>query len=92
MRHLFFAACFFEAGLLLIILPWTVLWDRNYLLSAIPWVHELARNAYVRGAVSGLGLVNVGIGIAEIAALVAERFGPPRERQPEFSPRSDARG
>jgi hypothetical protein len=34
----------------------------------------------------------VGIGIAEIAALVAERFGPPRERQPEFSPRSDARG
>ena len=29
MRHLFFAACFFEAGLLLIVLPWTVLWDRN---------------------------------------------------------------
>ena len=72
MRHLFFAACFFEAGLLLIILPWTVLWDRNYLLSALPWIHELAQSPYVRGAVSGLGLVNVGIGVAEIAALVAE--------------------
>ena len=92
MRHLFFAACFFEAGLLLIILPWTVLWDRNYLLSAIPWVHELVQNPYVRGAVSGLGLVNVGIGVAEIAALVADRFGPPSEGQPELSPRSDARG
>ena len=92
MRHLFFAACFFEAGLLLIILPWTVLWDRNYLLAAVPWVHELVQNPYVRGAVSGLGLVNVGLGVAEIAALVAERFGPPREGQPEFSPRSDARG
>jgi len=46
----------------------------------------------VRGAVSGLGLVNVGIGVAEIAALVAERFGPPSQGQPELSPRSDARG
>ena len=92
MRHLFFAACFFEAGLLLIILPWTTLWDRNYLMAALPWVHELAQSAYLRGAVSGLGLVNVGIGVAEIAALVAERFGPPPQGQPELSPRSDARG
>jgi hypothetical protein len=92
MRHLFFAACFFEAGLLLIILPWTVLWDRNYLLAAVPWVHEIVQNPYVRGAVSGLGIVNLGIGVAEIAALVAERFGAPPEGQPGFSPRSDARG
>jgi hypothetical protein len=92
MRHLFFAACFFEAGLLLIVLPWTVLWDRNYLLAAIPWVHELAQSPYVRGAVSGLGLVNIGIGVSEIATLVAERFGSPPERQPELSPRSNPRG
>jgi hypothetical protein len=92
MRHLFFAACFFEAGLLLIILPWTMLWDRNYLLAAIPWVHALVQNPYVRGAVSGLGVVNVGIGVAEIATLLAARFGPPPESQPELSPRSDARG
>jgi hypothetical protein len=26
---LFYAACFFEAGLLLIILPWTALWDHK---------------------------------------------------------------
>jgi hypothetical protein len=91
MRHLFFAACFFEAGLLLIVLPWTALWDRNYVLAAIPWVHGLAQNPYVRGAVSGLGLVNVGLGVAEIATLVADRFGP-HEGQPELSPRSDARG
>jgi hypothetical protein len=92
MRHLFFAACFFEAGLLLIVLPWTVLWDRNYLLSAIPWIHDLAQSPYLRGAVSGLGLVNVGIGVAEIAQLVAERFAPPPEGRAELSPRSDARG
>jgi len=92
MRHLFFAACFFEAGLLLIILPWTVLWDRNYLLGAVPWVHEVVQDPYVRGAVSGLGIVNVGLGVAEIAALVAERFGTRPEGQPGFSPRSDARG
>ena len=32
-----------------IILPWTMLWDRNYLLAALPWVHELAQSPYVRG-------------------------------------------
>jgi hypothetical protein len=92
MRHLFFAACFFEAGLLLIVLPWTVLWDRNALLAAVPWVNGLAHSPYVRGAVSGLGLVNVGIGISEIAHLVADRFGHPAEGRPELSPRSDTRG
>jgi hypothetical protein len=92
MRHLFYAACFFEAGLLLMVLPWTVLWDRNALLAMLPWVNELSHNPYVRGAVTGLGLVNVGIGISEVGRLVAERFGRPAEGRPELSPRSDPRG
>jgi hypothetical protein len=91
MRHLFFAACFFEAGLLLIVLPWTALWDRNYLLSAIPWVHDLVQSAYFRGAVSGLGLVNLGIGVAEISAMVTARFGPRSEAEHTLSPGPDPR-
>jgi len=91
MRHLFFAACFFEAGLLLIVLPWTTLWERNYLLAVIPWVHELVQSAYLRGAVSGLGLVNVGIGVAEISAMVTARFGPPSEANQTLSAGPDPR-
>jgi hypothetical protein len=91
MRHLFFAACFFEAGLLLIVLPWTALWDRNYLLSVIPWVHDVVQSAYVRGAVSGLGLVNLGIGVAEISSMVAARFGPPSQANHTLSPGPDSR-
>jgi hypothetical protein len=91
MRHLFFAACFFEAGLLLIVLPWTVLWDRNSLLSALPWVHAFAQSPYVRGAVSGLGLVNVGIGMAEVGTLLAARFAPSADGGQGLSSRSDAR-
>lgn len=91
MRHLFYAGCFFEAGLLLIVLPWTVLWDRNYLLEAIPWVHALALNPYCRGAVTGLGIVNLGVGVSEVARLVAARFDAGADHPPGLVPPSDAR-
>ena len=35
-RQLVYAACFFEVGLLLVVLPWTAFWDRNYLFDAMP--------------------------------------------------------
>ena len=49
MRQLFYAACFFEAGLLLIILPWTVLWDHNYLFDFWPAVHAAAQSGCAPG-------------------------------------------
>ncbi len=91
MRHLFYAACFFEAGLLLVVLPWTIFWDRNYLLEAIPWVHAVLQSPYSRGAVSGLGLVNVGIGVGEVSRLVAARFDARANGRAELLPPSDAR-
>ncbi len=89
MRQLLFAACFFEAGLLLVVLPWTAFWDRNYWFDAVPYLHMLAQSAYLRGAVSGLGLLNVGIGIAEIGDLLSARFESGEE--PGLAPPSDAR-
>ena len=91
MRQLFYAACFFEAGLLLIILPWTVFWDHNYLLDVWPAVHAAAQSPYIRGAVSGLGILNVGLGIAVVGALVAARFEAAERRQPGLAPPTDVR-
>ena len=91
MRQLFYAACFFEAGLLLIVLPWTVFWDHNYLLDLWPVVHAAAQSPYVRGAVSGLGVINVGLGIAEVAGVIASRFEPSEQRQPGLAPPTDVR-
>jgi hypothetical protein len=86
-RHLLYAACFLEAGLLLVVLPWTVFWDRNYLFDAVRLIHAAVQSPYVRGAVSGLGLLNVGIGIAEVGSLIASRLDTARE--PDLAPPSD---
>lgn len=76
MRRFLFAAYFFEVGLLLVILPWTTFWDRNYLFEVSRLVNAWAENYYIRGAVSGLGLLNLGIGFTEVAAAIAGRFEP----------------
>ena len=65
-RRLVVAAFFFEAGLVLLILPWSSFWDRNLLLEWSHTLFELTRSAYVRGAVSGLGFLNLWIGIVEV--------------------------
>jgi hypothetical protein len=70
------ATYFIEVGLLLLIIPWSAFWDRNTLLEAVPAVHALTRSPYVRGAVSGLGAVNLGAGVAEMwGAWAARRRG-----------------
>ncbi len=64
---------FLEVGLLLVILPWFSFWDRNYFCEAIPYLGSLTRNDFVRGAVSGLGLVNVGAAVWELFGVFAAR-------------------
>jgi hypothetical protein len=60
-----------EAGLLLVIGPWSGLWERNMFVQAAGlWAIDLARSGFVRGAVSGVGVLCVAAGIAELAALV----------------------
>lgn len=39
--------------------PWMTLWEANYLLQPHPAVRTLLLSAFTRGAVSGLGLVNI---------------------------------
>jgi hypothetical protein len=46
-------------GLALILVPWSNVWDANYYLYQYPALGLVLRNAYLRGAVSGLGFMNV---------------------------------
>jgi len=68
-RRLLLVAFFLEVGFVLIVIPWSSFWDRNYFVESIPWLQDLIRNNYVRGAVSGLGMINVAAGIWELVAL-----------------------
>ena len=59
-------------GLVLIVAPWTALWDANYLLQAYPLVRSVLLSEFTRGAVSGLGLVNVLLAASEIYHLLSD--------------------
>jgi hypothetical protein len=47
-----------EMGLLIILIPWSVYWDANYFLNRYPVLIPILLNPYVRGAISGLGVIN----------------------------------
>jgi hypothetical protein len=57
----------------LIVLPWSAFWERNYFASAWPVLHPLIANNFVRGAVSGLGVLNLLAGLAELAPVFTPR-------------------
>jgi hypothetical protein len=56
-------------GLFLLIVPWTPYWDANYFGSLVPQWQLYWDNTYVRGAVSGLGVVNLYISFLELYRL-----------------------
>ena len=66
-------ALLLEIGLLLVLIPWSRFWEHNYFADLMPAVQFVITNNYVRGAVSGLGLVNIWIALAELGAIIARR-------------------
>jgi hypothetical protein len=61
-------AFFIEAGLLLVILPWSAFWERNYFVYAWPALEPLLSSGYCRGGVTGLGLLNLAVGVSDMGA------------------------
>ena len=74
-RRLLYIAFFLEVGLLLVVLPWSGFWEKNYFAMTWPALRELLTNNFVRGAVTGLGLVNLYAGFADLAIVFATRPG-----------------
>lgn len=56
-------------GVILAILPWTSHWDHNYFFDAVPVLKTLLLTDFVRAGVTGLGLVDLVIGITEATRL-----------------------
>jgi hypothetical protein len=59
----------FELGVFLVVFPWATEWDINYFPRLPLWLRELWISPYFRGAVSGLGLVNIYISFVEVFRL-----------------------
>jgi hypothetical protein len=71
-RVVFMLFCL-EIGLILLLLPWTLLWDNNFFVSLFPGWGRFWLNSYVRGAVSGLGLVNLWIAVSQALSMARDR-------------------
>ncbi len=59
-------------GLVLIVAPWTPFWDANYLIQPHPLLKAIVLSVFTRGAVSGLGLVNILLALYEARESLAE--------------------
>ena len=71
-----------ETGLLLVLIPWSAFWDRNYFVEGWTALGEVLTNNYTRGAISGLGLVNVWAALAELADVFGSKSSPPGSANP----------
>ncbi len=82
LTSVFFIIFCFELGLFLLIYPWTDGWTDNYFAWAVQgsvqthW-HEFWDNGYMRGCISGVGVVNLWIAVAEVFRMFAR---PPANR------------
>ncbi|MBK9168071.1 MAG: hypothetical protein IPM24_11480 [Bryobacterales bacterium] len=76
--HKLFALVFIvfclELGVILLVLPWSEYWDNNFFSNWAPGWHDLWKNEYLRGAISGLGIVNIYISFSELFRM--RRFHP----------------
>lgn len=78
MRRFVLIAFFLEVGFLLAVVPWTPFWDRNYFAQWLPWLQSAMTNPFVRGGVSGLGVVNVVAALGELISAVLALRRPSR--------------
>ena len=73
MIRLLLIVFFLEVGLVLAVAPWSAYWERNYFAELVPVLHIVITNAFFRGAISGLGVVNLAAAIAELRSLFSAR-------------------
>jgi hypothetical protein len=70
---LFFALYLLEAGLFFTVVPWTRVWTMNPLLHHSPLLTAFADNPFVRGFVSGFGVIHLIVGIRDLVLMARAR-------------------
>ena len=80
--RLLLTAFFLETGAVLVLAPWSEFWDRNYFSALAPVLAAWIAHPYVRGAVTGVGIVSVVAALVEIGVLVSRRSSSAQVRRP----------
>jgi hypothetical protein len=70
---LFFALYCLEAGVFFVVVPWTRVWTLNPILHHHLAVALWADNPFVRGFISGVGVMHLIIGVRDIGRIARAR-------------------
>ncbi len=68
-KVLLFIVFSFEIGFFLLVFPWMQGWDKTSIPVLLHWLSGVWDNPYFRGAISGLGAVNIYISLLEVSRL-----------------------
>jgi hypothetical protein len=69
----------FEIGMFLIVFPWLHNWDLSWVPLHSQRFSDIWMSRYFRGALSGLGLLNVYVAFAELVKQLKVMFGEARQ-------------
>lgn len=73
MSRLLVFAYLVESGLLLLVVPWSVFWERNLFVERVALLKTMLTNPFVRGAISGIGLICLWAAMSELMTMFLER-------------------
>ncbi len=65
----------FELGVFLVVFPWLNNWDLSWVAVHSPRFYDIWMSRYFRGALSGLGLLNIYVALAELVRQLKSIFG-----------------
>jgi len=63
-------------GAILFYLPWTSIWEKNYFLSHFPSLMRILLHPAFRGAVSGVGVLDIFLAVTMIGSEPAPSAAP----------------
>jgi hypothetical protein len=84
MTRLLIAIYLIEAGLLLIVAPWTVWWQRNYFADLSPWLRWGMAHPATRIGVVATGVLTVLAGMTDLRDVLMRRLS--RRAMPRREP------
>lgn len=61
----------------MVLIPWSTFWERNYFVEWSPVIESVLTSSYLRGAISGLGLVNIAAALVELSDFFTTRAPTP---------------
>jgi hypothetical protein len=71
------------------VLPWSDFWEHNYFAQAWPILTPVITNSFVCGGVTGLGIANVLVAVADLSRIFSARSAD--VPAPPLEPRTDSR-